>query len=57
MTEYVYALIAMMLAGMKMGVKRCEKRRRALFGLKNAKAALFMEGKIKTNTVMNMVVG
>jgi len=47
----------MMLAGMRIGVKRCEKRRRALFGSKNAKVALFMRGKMKTNTVVNMVVG
>jgi len=46
-----------MLAGMKIGVKRCEKRRRALFGLKNVKVALFMTGKMKTNTVVNMVEG
>ena len=47
----------MMLAGMKIGVKRYEKWRRALFGLKNAKVALFMTGKMKTNTAVNMVVG
>ena len=46
-----------MLAGMKIGVKRYEKRRRALFGLKNAKVALFTTGKTKTNTVVNMVEG
>lgn len=56
MTEYVYALIGM-LAGMKIGVKRCEKRRRALFGLKNAEVALFMTDKMKTSTVVNMVEG